>query len=75
MDRGLPSRVVIAEQVLPTRGASAQSAWVDLTMMTFTGLERTEGQWEALLARAGLRIERVYRAPGTTFAAIEAVLA
>ncbi|KAK7735620.1 hypothetical protein SLS53_007360 [Cytospora paraplurivora] len=75
MDRDLPSRVVIAEQILPTRGVSAQSAWVDLTMMTMTGMERTEGQWEELLARAGLRIERVYRAPGTTFAAIEAVLA
>ncbi|ROW15498.1 hypothetical protein VPNG_02420 [Cytospora leucostoma] len=75
MDRDLPSRVVVAEQILPARGVSAQSAWVDLTMMTFTGMERTEGQWGELLARAGLRVERVYRAPGTTFAAIEAVLA
>lgn len=75
MDRDLPSRVVVAEQVLPASGVSSQSAHIDMTMMTFTGMERTERQWEELLARAGLRIERFYSAPGTPFGAIEAVLA
>lgn len=74
MDRELPSRVVIAEQVLPASGVSSQSAYIDMAMMTFTGMERTEKQWGDLLARAGLRIERVYTAPGTPFGAIEAVL-
>lgn len=74
MDRGLPSSVVIAEQVLPASGVSSQSAYIDMAMMTFTGMERTEKQWGDLLARAGLRIERVYTAPGTPFGAIEAVL-
>ncbi|KUI57275.1 Demethylsterigmatocystin 6-O-methyltransferase [Cytospora mali] len=74
MDRALPSRVVIAEQILPTRGVSNQSAFVDMFMMTFTGMERTERQWGELLARAGLRIEKVYTTPGTPFGAIEAVL-
>lgn len=75
MDRDLPSRVVIAEQVLPSSSVSSQSAFIDMVMMTFTGMERTERQWEDLLARAGLRIEKIYTAPGTPFGAIEAVLA
>ncbi|KUI63894.1 Demethylsterigmatocystin 6-O-methyltransferase [Cytospora mali] len=74
MDRALPSRVVIAEQILPTRGVSNQSAFVDMFMMTCTGMERTERQWGQLLARAGLRIEKVYTTPGIPFGAIEAVL-
>ena len=75
MDRDLPSRVVIAEQVLPSSGVSSESGLADLIMMTFAGMERTEKQWRELLARAGLRIEKVYTAPGTPFGAIEAVLA
>ncbi|ROW08839.1 hypothetical protein VMCG_02694 [Cytospora schulzeri] len=75
MDRDLPSRVVIAEQILPASGVSSQSAYIDMAMMTSTGMERTERQWEELLARAGLRIERVYTASGTPFGAIEAALA
>lgn len=75
MDRDLPSRVVIAEQVLPASGVASQSAHIDLAMMTFTGMERTRRQWGELLGRAGLRIERVYEAPGTAFGAIQAVLA
>ncbi|KAI7787745.1 o-methyltransferase [Diaporthe eres] len=75
MDRELPSRLVIAEQILPTRGISSESALVDMLMMTFTGMERTEQQWEELLAQAGLKAVQFYRAPGTPFGAVEAVLA
>lgn len=75
MDRELPSRLVIAEQILPTRGVSSESAMADILMMTFTGLERTEKQWRELLAQAGLKAVHFYRAPGTPFGAVEAVLA
>ncbi|KAL1881789.1 hypothetical protein Daus18300_000842 [Diaporthe australafricana] len=75
MDRELPSRLVIAEQVLPTRGVSSDSALVDLLMMTFTGQERAKKQWEELLGQAGLKVVQFYSAPGTPFGAIEAVLA
>ena len=75
MDRELPSRLVIAEQILPTRGVSSESALVDVVMMTFTGMERTEKQWEELLGQAGLKVVQFYRAPGTPFGAVEAVLA
>lgn len=75
MDRELPSRLVIAEQILPTRGISSESALVDTVMMTFTGMERTEKQWGELLTQAGLKAVNFYRAPGTPFGAVEAVLA
>lgn len=75
MDRELPSRLVIAEQVLPTRGVSSDSALVDFLMMTFTGQERSKKQWEELLGQAGLKVVQFYSAPGTAFGAIEAVLA
>lgn len=75
MDRELPSRLVIAEQILPTRGVSSESAMADILMMTFTGMERTEKQWKDLLAQAGLKAVHFYRAPGTPFGAVEAVLA
>ncbi|POS81569.1 O-methyltransferase [Diaporthe helianthi] len=75
MDRKLPSRLVIAEQILPTRGVSSESVLVDMLMMTFTGMERTEKQWEELLGQAGLKVVGFHRAPGTPFGAVEAVLA
>lgn len=75
MDRELPSRLVIAEQILPTQGISSESALVDVLMMTFTGMERTEKQWKELLGQAGLKVVQIYRAPGTPFGAVEAVLA
>ncbi|KAG8158748.1 hypothetical protein KVR01_011191 [Diaporthe batatas] len=75
MDRELPSRLVIAEQILPTQGVSGESAMVDLLMMTFTGMERTEKQWGELLGQAGLKVVQFYKAPGTPFGAVEAVLA
>lgn len=75
MDRELPSRLVIAEQILPTRGFNFESALADMLMMTFTGMERTKKQWKELLAQAGLKVVHFYSAPGTPFGAVEAVLA
>ncbi|KAF9636977.1 putative o-methyltransferase protein [Lasiodiplodia theobromae] len=69
------SRIVIAEQILPTKGVPAESAMIDMLMMTFTGCERTEKQWEELLAQAGLKLEQFHKNPGTLFGAIEARLA
>lgn len=75
MDRELPSRLVIAEQILPTQGVNGESALVDMLMMTFTGMERTEKQWKELLSQAGLKVVQFHRASGTPFGAVEAILA
>ena len=44
------------DQVLPNTGLAPFSAFMDLTMMTFGGMERTEKQWRILLEGVGLSI-------------------
>lgn len=50
------SQLVIVDQVLPKTSAPAISAFMDLTMMSFGGMERTKRQWEQLLETVGLEI-------------------
>ncbi|KAE9367267.1 o-methyltransferas-like protein [Stipitochalara longipes BDJ] len=68
------SRLLIAEIVLPTTGVDVEGAWMDLTMMTFTGRERTEEQWVGLLAAAGLKLKQTYGLAGTHYGVVEAYL-
>jgi hypothetical protein len=68
------SRLLIAEIVLPTTSGDVESAWMDLTMMTFTGRERTEEQWVGLLTAAGLRLEKTHGLAGTQYGVVEPVL-
>jgi len=68
------SRLLIAEIVLPTSRVDVEGAWMDLTMMTFTGRERTEDQWVGLLTAAGLRLEKTYGLSGTHYGVVEAYL-
>ncbi|KAL1986946.1 hypothetical protein VTN96DRAFT_5363 [Rasamsonia emersonii] len=68
------SRIVIAEFVVPPVGASMETASTDLVMMTMTGAQRTEKQWQQLLDAAGLKLEKTYTAPGTDYGAVQAVL-
>ncbi len=44
------------DQVLPNTGAPAISSLMDLSMMTFGGMERTERQWRELLEGVGLSV-------------------
>ena len=50
------SQLVIVDQVLPNTDVPAIAAFMDLTMMTFGGMERTKRQWEELLKGVGLEI-------------------
>lgn len=68
------SRLLIAEIVLPTTGVDVEGAWMDLTMMSFTGRERTEEQWAGLLTLAGLRLEKTHGLAGTHYGVVEAYL-
>ncbi|PMD29394.1 o-methyltransferas-like protein [Hyaloscypha variabilis F] len=68
------SRLLIAEIVLPTTEVDVEGAWMDLTMMTFTGRERTEEQWVELLTAAGLKLEKTYGLAGTHHGVVEAYL-
>ena len=53
------SRIVIQEQVVPTKGASMLNVGVDISMMLFSGMERSEKQWSALLDSAGFQIVKI----------------
>ena len=44
-------------------------------MSICAGMERTQTQWEELLASVGLEIEKVWTGPGETECIIEAVTA
>lgn len=53
------SKVVIAEYVLPNP-PSPLGAMTDFGMLEIGGKERTAQDWAALVARAGLKIEKIY---------------
>ncbi|KAL4898962.1 hypothetical protein BDW74DRAFT_171875 [Aspergillus multicolor] len=58
---GPDSRILIDEVVIPVTGVPWQAAFMDLLMMdSFASIERTMGEWEALMSRAGLRIIERY---------------
>ncbi|TGO27260.1 hypothetical protein BPAE_0045g00590 [Botrytis paeoniae] len=69
------SRLVISEIVLPPIAADVEAGWMDLTMMTLSGRERTEKQWVNLLTLSGLKVRKIHHGSGTNYAAVEAVLA
>lgn len=66
------SRLLITEYVVPEVGSTMSIAWMDHTMMTFGGVERTERDWARLLDAAGLRLVKVWRARGAPVGVVEA---
>jgi O-methyltransferase domain/Dimerisation domain len=55
------SRVLVLEGIVPTSAVAHPSKYADLLMLVLTGKgrERTEAEYAALAARAGLRVQRV----------------
>lgn len=69
------SKILINELVVADVGASDAITAIDLVMMgTSGGMERTESQWNKLLASVGLRIEKIWKLHEETEGVIEAVL-
>lgn len=68
------SRVLITEYIVPEVGSTMSIAWMDHTMMTFGGVERTEKDWVRLLDVSGLRLVKVWRAKGVPVGVVEARL-
>lgn len=57
---GPTSRLVIVDLVLPNGGgASPYAAFLDVSMMAFGGMERTEAQWRIILKNAGLQVRKI----------------
>ena len=53
------SCVVIVDQVVPDTDASTFTAFIDISMMAFGGMERTERQWRRYLEGEGLTTVRI----------------
>jgi hypothetical protein len=70
------ARLLICERVVPRGNEPSQAKWVDLHMMLTThgGKERTEAEYRALLADAGLALARVIQT-GAPHSLLEAVRA
>ncbi|KAL4929443.1 S-adenosyl-L-methionine-dependent methyltransferase [Aspergillus undulatus] len=68
------SKIWIIDRILPETDANKLCAWQDICMLATLGaLERTQEQWDYLLAQAGLRITDTIPLPDG-FYLIEAVL-
>lgn len=73
--RGAGAKVVLIEMPVGPANDPGLAKWIDIEMLAVAGgRERTEEEYAALFAKAGLRLNRVVRGPGPN-AAIEAVKA
>jgi hypothetical protein len=71
---GATSRLVLLEAIMPTDDAPHHARLLDLSMMVWPGgRERTEREYRALLASAGLRLTRVVPTATEAVSVIEAV--
>jgi hypothetical protein len=62
------AKLLIAEWLLPEESQPSWTLLVDMIMMTeLTGKERTAGEFRAMLARSGFRLDRVIDAGANTF--------
>ncbi|RAL13126.1 O-methyltransferase [Aspergillus homomorphus CBS 101889] len=73
MDRD-KSRILITETIIPEVGATMSHAYMDHTMMTFGGTERTAKDFARLFDQAGLALAQEWRAPGVPMMVVEARL-
>ncbi|THZ74430.1 putative hydroxyindole O-methyltransferase [Aureobasidium pullulans] len=69
------SRVLLNEIVLSEENPTIAATSMDMMMMAHMGVrERTEVEWKAIIAKAGLRFVRTYSYPGVAESVIEAEL-
>ena len=55
------SVIMIDDMVLPSEGQNHMQCYLDLIMLTaLAGMERSRKQWQALIDKAGLTIQRIH---------------
>ncbi|CCF47196.1 hypothetical protein CH063_15676 [Colletotrichum higginsianum] len=75
MERGY-SKVLIHESLISEKEPLCKVTATDMIMMAgLASAERTEGQWCDLVARAGLRVVKIWRPVQAVESVIEAELA
>lgn len=67
------SRLLIGDTVMPDRvqREDLYCYWMDMTMLTFAGKERSEADWRELFESVGLNLVKVWKAPVGTFNMME----
>lgn len=67
------SRLLVADMVIPDRVQKEDlyCYWMDLTMLTIAGKERSEADWSALFESVGLELVKVWKAEVGTQAVME----
>ncbi|KUJ20824.1 o-methyltransferase-like protein [Mollisia scopiformis] len=69
------SRLLISEIVMPQGEIDNETSWYDICMLMFSGMERSEKQWKALLHKSGLTLLQIHGAiGGSNHRVLEAVL-
>lgn len=70
------SKLLINENVIPDTGAHWETTALDIMMLTLlSSRERTRENWEDLLGKGGLKIEKIWSARNGAESLIECVLA
>lgn len=68
------TKLLIHDIVIPPTNAQPYCTGIDLIMMSFfDARERTQSNWEALVKGAGLKLEKVWSAPGYQDSVLEVV--
>ena len=69
------SKLLLNEWILPDSGCTLYEALIDIQMMMgFSGMERTRSQWQELLEKAGLKLDRFWLPPEFGEGIVEASL-
>ena len=70
------SKLLVIESVIPEGNAPHPGKFMDINMMAMTGgRERTEKEFTALFAKAGLRLNRIVPTHSPMFSIVEVVKA
>lgn len=65
------SRVLISENIVQEDPPTDLSAMMDMVMMTISGKERSERDWEDLVQKSGLRVVKIWRKQGVEMGIVE----
>lgn len=69
------SKLLINENVVPSKEAYWETTGLDLLMLAFGGKERSERDWHELLSSVGLKIANIWTAERGVESLIECELA
>lgn len=69
------SRLLVCEIVMPLGVTDIETAWFDICMLMFGGMERSKKQWKDLLEKSGFTLLKIHgELGGSNFRVMEAIL-